>query len=82
MPKGLFRVIVRGGDTGASEEGKEESLFGTCKIGSECLGGIKSKRLFANGVEFPDKAFFDLGCRFPRDSAGFELLARVTESSA
>ena len=79
MPVRLFGVIVGGWYARTPEEGKENSLFGTCEIGSEGLGGFEAKRAFADGVEFADKAFFDLGCRFPGDIAGFELLPRVAE---
>ena len=80
MSERLFRVIVGGRDAGTPEEGKEKFLLGTCEIGSEGLGGFETKRLFAEGIEFPDKAFFDLGRRLPGDISGFELLARVAES--
>ena len=80
MSERLFRVIVRGRYTGAPEEGEEEFLFGSREIGSEGLGGFETKRLFAEGIEFPDKAFFDLGRRLPGDISGLELLARVAES--
>ena len=60
MPERLFGVIVRGRYAGASQEGKEKFLFGSCEIGSEGLGGFEAKRAFADGVEFADKAFFDL----------------------
>ena len=76
----LFRVIVGGRHTRAAEEGKEEFLFGACEIGSEGLGGFEAKRPFADGAEFPDEPFFDLGRRLPGDIAGFELLPCVAES--
>ncbi len=79
MPERLFRVIVGGRYTGTSEESKEKSLFGTCEIGPESLGGFEAKRLFADGGEFADKAFFDLGRRLPGDIAGFQLLAHLAE---
>jgi hypothetical protein len=74
MPERLFRVIVGGRYAGTPEESEEKFLLGTCEIGPESLGGFEAKRLFAEGVEFPDKAFFDLGRRIPGDMAGFELL--------
>ena len=80
MPERLFRVIVGGRYAGAPEEGKEKFLLGSCEIGPESLGGFETKRLFADGVQFPDGAFFDLGRRLPGDIAGFELLSRVAES--
>ena len=80
MPERLFGVIVRGRYAGASQEGKEKFLFGSCEIGPEGLGGLETKRLFAEGVEFPDKAFFDLGRRLPGEFAGFELLSHLAES--
>jgi len=82
MPERLFCMIVGGGNAGTAEEGKEEFLLGSCEIGSQGLSGFKVKRAFANGVEFFNEACFDLGRRFPRDSAGFELLADFTESRA
>ena len=80
MPKRLFRVIVGGRYAGTSEEGKERFLLGSCEIGPEGLGRFETKWLFAEGVEFPDKGFFDLGRPLPGDMAGFELLSRVAES--
>ena len=80
MPERLFRVIVGGRYAETSEEGKKKFLLGACKIGSEGLGGFEADRLFADGVEFPDEVFFDLGRPLPGDIAGFELLPRVTES--
>jgi hypothetical protein len=82
MPKRLFGVIVGGRYTGTPEESKEKFLFGACKVGTEALGGFETKRLFAEGVEFPDRAFFDLGRRLPGECAGFELLPRLAESGA
>jgi len=82
MPERLFRVIVRGRHAGAPEESKEKLLLGSCEIGPEGLGGFETKRLFADGMELPDKAFFDLGRRLPGNIAGFELLSRVAESGA
>ena len=46
----LFCMIVRGRYSGASEEGKEKFLFGSCKIGPEGFGGFETKRLFADLV--------------------------------
>ena len=80
MPERLFRVIVRGRYAGAPEEGKEKFLLGSCEIGPEGLGEFETKGLFADGIEFPDKAFSDLGHRLPGDIAGFEFLPGVTES--
>ena len=80
MPKRLFGVIVGGGYAGASEEGEEKFLLGTCEESPEGLGGFEAKRLFADGVEFPGKAFFDLGCRLPGKFAGFQLLSHFAES--
>ena len=80
MPERLFRVIVGRRYAEAPQEGKEKFLFGSCEIGAEGLGGLETKRLFADGVEFPDKAFFDLGRRLPGDSAGFQLLPHLAES--
>ena len=80
MPERLFCMIVGGGNAGTAEEGKEEFLLGSCEIGPQGLSGFKVKRAFANGVEFFNEACFNLGRRFPRDSAGFELLADFTES--
>ena len=73
-------MIVGGRYAGTAEESKEKSLFGTCKIGSEGLGRFETKRLFADDDEFPDKCVFDLGHSLPGEIAGFEPLARVTES--
>ena len=75
-------MIVGGWYAGMPEEGKEKPLFGTCEIGSKGLGGFEAKRLFANGVELLEGAFFDLRCLFPRDSVGFELLTDFAESGA
>ena len=80
MPERLFRVIVGGRHTGASEEGKEKFLLRSREIGPEGLGGFEAKRLFADVAQFRDEAFFDLGRRLPGDIAGFELLPRVAES--
>ena len=80
MPERLFRVIVRGRYAGASEEGKEKFLLGSCEIGPKGLGGFETKRLFADIAQFRDGAFFDLGRRLPGDSAGFQLLPHVAES--
>ena len=79
MPERLFRVIVRGRYAGAAQEGKEKFLFGSCEESPEGFGGFEAKRLFAEGMEFPDKAFLDLGRLVPGEIAGFELLPYVTE---
>jgi len=60
IPERLFRMIIRGRHTGTPEESEKEFLIGACEIGSEGLGGFEAKRAFADGVEFADKAFFDL----------------------
>ena len=78
--KRLFCVIVRRWYAGVPEEGKEKFLLGSYEIGPEGLGGFETKRPFADGAEFPDEPFFDLGRCFPGDSAGCELLPRVAES--
>ncbi len=62
------------------EKGKEKFLFGPYEIGPHGLSRFKVKRALANGVEYFDEAYFDVGRRFPGDSAGFELLADFTES--
>ena len=80
MPERLFCMIVGGGNAGTAEEGKEEFMLSSCEIGPQGLSGFKVKRAFAKGVEFFDEACFDLGRRFPRDNAGFELLVHFTES--
>ena len=80
MSKSLFRMIVCGRYAGAFEEGKEKFLLGTYEIDSEGFIGFETKCLFADGIEFPNKAFFDLGCPLPGDIAGFELLSRLAES--
>ena len=67
----LFRVIVRGWYAGASEEGKQGFLIGSCEEGPEDLGGFEAKRLFADIIELHDRAFSDLGRRLPGDIAGF-----------
>jgi hypothetical protein len=82
IPERLFRVIVGGRDTRAPEKGKEKFLFGSYEIAPEGLGGFEMKRLFADGVQFCDGAFCDLGRRFPGDLPGFELLSRVAELGA
>jgi hypothetical protein len=82
MPERLFCMIVGGRYAGASEEGKEKSLFRTTEIAAEGLGGFETKRLYAEGVEFSDEPFFDLGCRLPGDIARFEFLPRIAESGA
>ena len=82
MSERLFRVIVRGRYAGASEEGKEKFLLGSCEIGPEGLGGFETKRLFADMVQFRDEAFFERGRRLPGDIAGFQLLPHVAESYA
>ena len=80
MPERLFRLIVGGRYAGTPEESEEKFLLGTCEISPESLGGFEAKRLFAEGVEFPDEAFFDLGRHLPRDLAGFEPLPHFAES--
>lgn len=80
VPERLLCMIVGRGNAGTAEEGKEEFLFGSCEIAPEGLSGFKVERAFANGVEFFKEACLDLGHRFPRDGAGFELLAHFTES--
>lgn len=79
MSERLFRVIVGRWHSGMFEESKEKSLLGTCEIGPEGLGGFEAKRLFADGIQFPGEAFFDLGSPLPGDIAGFEVLSSVTE---
>ena len=79
MPERLFRVIVGGWYAGTAEEGEEKFLLRPCEIGPESLGGFEAKRLLAEGVEFRDKAFFDLGRHLPGDLAGFELLSHFAE---
>ena len=80
MPERLFRMVVGGRYAGTPEESEEKFLLGTCEISPESLGGFEAKRLFAEGVEFPDEAFFDLGRHLPRDLAGFEPLPHFAES--
>ena len=82
MPKRLFGVIVGGAYAGASEEGEEKFLLGTCEESPEGLGGFEAKCLFADMVQFHGGAFFDLGRRLPGEFAGFELLAQLAESRA
>ena len=79
VPERLFRVIVCGRYAGAAKEGEEKFLLGSCEIGPESLGGFETKRLFADVIEFRDRAFFDLGRRLPGEIAGFELLSLVAE---
>ena len=69
MPQRLFRKIIRGRDAGMPEESEEKLLLGSCEIVPEGLSGFETKRLFADGIEFPDEAFFDFGRRFPGDIA-------------
>ena len=80
MPERLFCMIVGGGYTGVPEEGKEKFLFGSCEIGSEGIGGFETKRPFADGIEFPGEAFFNLRCGLAGEIAGFKLLPRFAES--
>ena len=82
VPKRLFGVIIRGRYVGASEEGKEKFLFGSCEIGPEGLGGFKTKGMFADLVQFLDGAFFDLDRPLPGDMAGLQLLPHLAESDA
>jgi hypothetical protein len=82
MPERLFGMIVGGWYTRTPEESKEKFLFGTCKVSAEVLGGFEGKRLFADGVEFSDKAFFDLGRYLPGNMAGFQLLPHFAEPCA
>ena len=79
MPERLLRMIISGRYAGTPEEGKEKFLLGSCEIGPEGLGRFEAKRPFADGAEFPDEAFFDLGRCLPGNVAGFELLPRVAE---
>ena len=80
MPERLFRVVVGGRHAGVPQEGKEKFLLGSCEESAEGFGGFEAKRLFADGVEFPGKAFFHLGRRLPGELAGFQLLSRLAES--
>ena len=80
MPERLFRVIVRGRYAGAPEESKEKFLLGSCEIGPEGLGGLETKRLFADVVQFRDEPCLDFGRRLPGGIAGFQLLPRAAES--
>lgn len=80
MPERLFRMIISRRHPGTPEESKEKFLLGACEIGPEGLGGFETKRPFADGAEFSDELFFDLGRRLPGDVAGFQLLPRVAES--
>ena len=82
IPERLFRVIVRGRYAGASEEGKEKFLFGSCQIGPEGLGRFEMKRMFADLVQFFDGAFLDLGRFLPGKIARFELVSCVAEAGA
>ena len=82
MPERLFRMIVGGRYAGASEEGKEKFLFGSCKIGPEGLSGFEAKRTFADLVQFLDGAFFDLARCLPGDMAGLQLPPHLAESCA
>ena len=52
MSERLFRVIVGGRYAGAPQEGKEKFLFGSCEIGPEGFGGMETKLLFADLVQF------------------------------
>jgi len=74
MPERLFRVIVGRRHTGAPEEGKEKFLFGPCEIATEGLSGFETKRLFADGVEFPNEALLDFSCLVPVNGVGLEKL--------
>jgi len=80
MPERLLRMIISGRYAGTSEESKEKFLLGSCKIGPEGLGRFEAKWSFADGAEFPDEAFCDLGRCLPGDITRLELLPRVAES--
>ena len=80
MPERLLRMIICGWYTRTPEEGKEKFLLGACEIGPEGLSRFEAKQPFADGIEFPDEAFFDLGCCLPGNVAGFELLPYLAES--
>lgn len=82
IPEGLFREIICRWDAGASEEGEEKFLFGSCEEGLEGLGGFETERLFADVVQFGDGAFFDLGRFLPGDVAGFKLFSYVAKPGA
>ena len=82
MAERLFGVVVGGRYAGASEEGKEKILFGSCQESPEGFGGFEAKRLFADMVQFRDKAFFEHGRRLPGEFAGFQLLPHLAESCA
>ena len=43
MPERVFRVVVGGRYAGASEEGKERFLLGSCEIDPEGLGRLETK---------------------------------------
>jgi hypothetical protein len=53
MPERLLRVIIRGRYAGAPEKGKEKFLFGSYEIAPEGFGGLETKRLLANVLQFP-----------------------------
>ena len=72
-------MIVSRRYTGTPEKSKEEFLLGSDEIAPESLGRFETKRLFADGVQFCDGAFFDLGGILPGDIAGFEFLSHVAE---
>ena len=80
MSERLFGVIVRGRYAGMPEESKEEFLLGACEVGPKGLSGFEAKRPFADGAEFSDEPFFDLGRLLPGDVAGFQFLSCVAKS--
>ena len=82
MPEGLFCVVIGGRYTRASEEGEEESLFGTHEIAPKGLGRFEAKRVFAEAAQLRKEVFFDLGGPMPGDITGFKLPPRVAESGA
>ncbi len=74
-----FRIIC-GWDAREPEEGEEEFLLGSHERAPESLGRFETKRLFADGVQFCDGAFLNLGRLLPGDIAGFKLPSCVAES--
>lgn len=58
--KGLLGMIVRRGHAGDAEKGEEAFLIRAEEIFSQGFGRLETKGLFADGLELPEKAFFNL----------------------
>jgi len=73
----LLGMIIGRGHPWDAKKGKEVFLFRADEIGSQGFGRLETKRLFANGLDLSEEAFFDLSGRVLGNVAGFKFLADV-----